>query len=183
MNPLESFPKSEESRAQVKSASAEGKHRWIHEVHAHDPDSIARRLAQAPGQSYLKDFIYGGVDGAITTFAVVSGVWGAELSTRTVIILGLANLFADGFSMAVSNYLGSKAEYENAERFRNLERKHISLYPDGEREEIRQIFAQKGIVQPTLEEVVNSICSNNERWIETMLVEEYGVFTSFTLSI
>lgn len=61
---------------------------------------------------YLRDFIYGAVDGAVTTFAVVSGVQGADLSSRIVIILGLANLIADGFSMAVGNYLGTKADLE-----------------------------------------------------------------------
>lgn len=61
---------------------------------------------------YLRDFIYGAVDGAVTTFAVVSGVEGAGLSSRIVIILGLANLIADGFSMAVGNYLGTKADLE-----------------------------------------------------------------------
>lgn len=61
---------------------------------------------------YLRDFIYGAVDGAVTTFAVVSGVAGAGLSSNIVIILGLANLIADGFSMAVGNYLGTKADLE-----------------------------------------------------------------------
>ncbi|MEL6741600.1 MAG: VIT1/CCC1 transporter family protein [Planctomycetota bacterium] len=59
---------------------------------------------------YLKDFVYGAIDGTVTTFAVVAGVAGASLSVRIVMILGLANLLADGFSMAVSNYLGTRAE-------------------------------------------------------------------------
>lgn len=59
---------------------------------------------------YLKDYIYGAIDGTVTTFAVVAGVAGAGLSHSIVIILGFANLVADGFSMAVSNYLGSRAE-------------------------------------------------------------------------
>ena len=65
--------------------------------------------------SYLKSFVFGGLDGIITTFAVVAGVAGASLSYGIVLILGFANLFADGISMAVSDYLGSKAEeeYEN----------------------------------------------------------------------
>lgn len=71
-------------------------------------------LTDAPRRStahvYLKDFVYGAIDGTVTTFAVVAGVAGASLSTRIVMILGLANLLADGFSMAVSNYLGTKAE-------------------------------------------------------------------------
>ena len=54
---------------------------------------------------YLPDLVYGANDGIITTFAVVSGVVGASLSERVIVILGLANLIADGFSMGASNYL------------------------------------------------------------------------------
>ncbi len=61
-------------------------------------------------KKYLPDFVFGGVDGLVTTFAVVSGVVGASLSSSVILILGFANLFADGFSMAISNYLSSKSE-------------------------------------------------------------------------
>src|SRR3954454_13682582 len=71
--------------------------------HDHSPEAISRRLAGNPRQNYLRDWVYGGIDGAVTTFAVVAGVVGAGLSARTVLILGAANLLADGFSMAASN--------------------------------------------------------------------------------
>lgn len=61
---------------------------------------------------YLPEFVYGGIDGAVTTFAVVAGVMGASLGSAIVLILGFANLFADGFSMAVSNYLSMKSGAE-----------------------------------------------------------------------
>ena len=63
-------------------------------------------------KKYLPEFVYGGIDGAITTFAIVSGVMGAGLSSSIVLILGFANLFADGFSMAVSNYFSTKSRNE-----------------------------------------------------------------------
>src|SRR3989338_10464878 len=59
---------------------------------------------------YLPQFVYGGIDGSITTFAVVAGVIGASLSSSIVLILGFANLFADGFSMATSDYFSIKSE-------------------------------------------------------------------------
>ena len=61
---------------------------------------------------YIKSVIYGGLDGIITTFAVVAGVAGAALSPAIVLILGFANLIADGISMAVGDYLSTKAEKE-----------------------------------------------------------------------
>jgi vacuolar iron transporter family protein len=63
-------------------------------------------------RKYLAEFVYGSIDGTITTFAIVAGVMGAALSSTVVLILGFANLFADGFSMAVSNYLSTKSQKE-----------------------------------------------------------------------
>ena len=72
------------------------------------------------------------VDGTVTTFAVVSGVVGAQLSSQVVIILGLANLLADGFSMAANNYSGTKTEIEDCRRLAEVERRHIALFAEGE---------------------------------------------------
>ena len=60
--------------------------------------------------------IYGGIDGAVTTFAIVAGVQGAELSPKIIVNLGVANIIADGFSMAASNYSGTKAELDDRQR-------------------------------------------------------------------
>ncbi|MAG38102.1 hypothetical protein CMI45_01805 [Candidatus Pacearchaeota archaeon] len=61
---------------------------------------------------YLPEFVYGGIDGTITTFAIVAGAIGASLSSSIILILGFANLFADGFSMATSNYLSTKSQVQ-----------------------------------------------------------------------
>ncbi len=78
------------------------------------------------GRKYLPEFVYGGVDGAVTTFAVVSGVMGAALSPAIVLILGFANLIADGFSMATSDYLSVKSE-NDLDRHRRKNAKKIAL--------------------------------------------------------
>jgi len=141
----------------------------------HTPGQIADRLEDGHDSIYLKDFIYGAIDGAVTTFAVVAGVAGAGLSSGIIIILGFANLLADGFSMAISNYLGTKAENELRDKVRAREMDEIIKYPQGEKEEIRQIFAAKGFEGQLLEDVVEVITSDRERWVDTMLLEEHGM--------
>ena len=107
--------------------------------HGHTAEEITQRLSEERRANYVRDWVYGGIDGAITTFAIVAGVIGAALSAKIIIILGLANLLADGLSMAASNYSGTKAEVDDMARLREVERRHIALTPDGEREEIRQM--------------------------------------------
>lgn len=123
----------------------------------------------------MGDAVLGGIDGCVTTFAVVSGAVGAGFSAAVVIILGFANLLADGFSMAVSNYLNTKSQLEAVEKARRMENRHIDQIPEGEREEIRQIFARKGFGGEVLEKIVQVITSDRKLWVETMLVEELGL--------
>jgi vacuolar iron transporter family protein len=71
---------------------------------------------------YMKEFVYGGIDGSVTTFAVVAGATGANLNPGVIIILGFANLIADGFSMSVGNYLSEKTELASSNK--NLDREN-----------------------------------------------------------
>lgn len=143
--------------------------------HEHSAAAIRVRLAEGPVASYLRDWVYGGIDGAITTFAIVAGAQGAGFSLRVALVLGIANVVADGFSMAAANYTGTKAENDNYTRLRHVEERHIRVDPAGETEEVRQIFAGKGFRGADLERVVHVITADRERWIDTMMTEEYGL--------
>lgn len=146
-----------------------------HLEHSHHPRAIAERLAQGPRISYLRDWVYGGIDGAVTTFAIVAGVVGANLEPRVVLILGAANLLADGFSMAAANYSGTRAEIEEYAHVRAMEERHVRQAPEGEREEVRQLLAQRGFDGELLERATDVITSDRERWIAMMMAEEHGL--------
>lgn len=143
--------------------------------HGHSESEIAERLANPPGRGDLADAVYGAIDGAVTTFAIVAGVAGAGLSPFIIVALGLANVLADGFSMAAGNYSATKADSDNRQRLRSIEERHIRLYPDGEKRELRAILEQKGLSGATLDEAVEQVSKNHKVWIDTMLEGEYGI--------
>ena len=124
---------------------------------------------------YFQDFIYGSIDGVVTTFAVVAGVIGAGLAPNIVLILGFANLFADGFAMAVANYQASKAQQEFISMKRKNEEYEIDNFAEEEKQEIRDIYAKKGFKDELLNEIVRIITSRRKVWVDTMMREELGL--------
>lgn len=130
---------------------------------------------QNPGYNWVSDFVYGGIDGAVTTFAVVAGVEGASLSVPIILILGFANLFADGFSMAASKYSSDRAEMEQYEKIRQVEYRHLKTKTEHEREEVREIIAEYGFKGKDLERAVEIITSNPDKWVDLMMRHEFNM--------
>lgn len=123
-------------------------------------------------RDYIPEFVYGGIDGAITTFAVVAGAEGASLGISVVVILGIANLVADGFSMSVGNFFSTRAEMDSYERHRQVEYWEVENLREKEVQEIRDIYAAKGFKGDLLEQVVEVITSDKDVWVDTMMKEE-----------
>ena len=144
---------------------------------AHQPDVIAQSIEQHGGAShqYIGDMVYGGLDGIVTTFAIVSGVAGARLGSDVIMILGLANLLADGMSMAAGAYLSTKSEREYYDREREREAWEVEHFPDGERAEMLEIYKAKGYSPEDAESLVRIQSQNKELWVDTMMVHELGL--------
>lgn len=126
-------------------------------------------------QEFLREFVYGGIDGAVTTFAVVAGGYGANLEPGILIILGFANLLADGFSMSVGAYLSAKSERDNFDKHEKIEYWEIENLPDTEREEIEEIYREKGFKGDLLNQIVDHICSDKDLWVSEMMKDELGM--------
>ena len=143
-------------------------------MHSHNEEEIHR---QSSGgfkliNHYLGEFVYGGIDGSVTTFAVVSGAVGAGLNSSLILILGCANLFADGLAMSIGAFLSTKAEKEKYDKTERLEYWEIEHLPEKEREEIREIYEAKGFEGELLEQVVDVITADKDRWVDVMMKEE-----------
>ncbi|MFW6231282.1 MAG: VIT1/CCC1 transporter family protein [Nanoarchaeota archaeon] len=153
----------------------------------HKKDAYASRKAHdanmrssAPEQhktagNYIKSAVYGGLDGIITTFAVVAGVAGASLSSGVVLILGFANLIADGISMAVGDYLSTKAEQEYQKREREREEWEFDNYPEGEHKEMVELFEDRGLTHKESKQVIDIMAQHRRTFIDFMMVEELGI--------
>ncbi|MEO9870633.1 VIT1/CCC1 transporter family protein [Ekhidna sp.] len=126
-------------------------------------------------QQYLTEVVYGSIDGSISTFAVVAGAAGANLNSSIVIILGVANLIADGFSMSIGSYLSSKSEKLQYEKFKQQEYWEIENLRESEVQEVRDIFQEKGFKGTLLESVVSKITENRDEWVDIMMKHELNM--------
>jgi VIT1/CCC1 family predicted Fe2+/Mn2+ transporter len=144
---------------------------------AHSPKVIAQAMERhgGTGAQYVGDMVYGGLDGIVTTFAVVSGVAGAELGAGIVLILGLANLFADGLSMATGAYLSSKSQREYYDRERQREAWEVKHFPEGERAELVEIYKGKGYSPEDASRLAAIQSQDEALWVDAMMVQELGL--------
>ncbi|MBR9922314.1 MAG: hypothetical protein GYB31_15870 [Bacteroidetes bacterium] len=125
-------------------------------------------------QNYLSEFVYGGIDGCVTTFAVVAGAAGANLESSIVIVLGLANLIADGFSMSIGAFLSSKSDHDSYSKHRRSVAEMADRFPAKAKEQLRNIFQKKGLEDPVLEDAVVMV-SRNQKVLTDTIARESGV--------
>lgn len=149
----------------------------------HTVQAIRARLSLPQQHSYLGDAMLGGIDGCITTFAIVASSVGAGFPNIVALVLGLSNLAADGFSMAVSNYEAAKSRADLVAAKRKEEELQIALVPKGEAEEIRQIYERKGFKGEALDQIVRVITSDRELWVDTMMREELNLPTEMPSAV
>lgn len=140
---------------------------------------LATRIAQKQKRfdkgEYLGDFVYGANDGIITTFAVVTGAVGASLSPGVVIILGVANLLADGFSMGASSILSTLSERNFHKSLRIEQEYDIDHNPEVAKEEVRDVLRRWDTPRESLESMMLAITRSKRRWSDFVLREEYNI--------
>jgi len=126
------------------------------------------------GGEYIKSMVYGGLDGIITTFAVVSGVAGASLAMRVIIILGFSNLLADGISMAVGDYLSTKSENEYLDGLKKQQKNELVQDYDNEVEEMIRAYESEGLTTEDAQTISYTLAKYEKPFIKQKMTNEYG---------
>lgn len=140
-------------------------------LHAHGPEAAE----QNPLRNYVRDLVLGFNDGLVSVFAVVAGVAGALADVRTILLAGVAATVAGALSMGIGEYLSTKSQAEYYEAERKLERQHIRDYPELERQEMRGYLRAKGLEGAALEETLDRLQADPERFLDVMMREEFGM--------
>ncbi|PRP77510.1 transmembrane protein [Planoprotostelium fungivorum] len=149
------------------------------------------REVHVQGGKYLKSIIYGGLDGIASTFVagmdsihnrvnthIVAAVAGqSNISLSVALVMGLAKLFAGGFSMGVGDWLATDAELSLAKAERAREAWEFENYPEGEIEEMVDIYVKKGLSEPAARRIMVILSKYPQAFIDIMLAEEIGIST------
>jgi VIT1/CCC1 family predicted Fe2+/Mn2+ transporter len=143
-------------------------------------DHVQREHKLSAFSTYLKEIVYGGVDGIVTTFAVVAGFTGAQsgdstiaaLSVTTVLLFGFANLFADGVSMGLGNILSVRADQDVYKREKEKERKKIRSHTESEVAETIFILEEEGFTKEQAQQLANIYATNEKYWLTFMMNHE-----------
>ncbi len=147
-------------------AGEPGIHPAEHAIHEHlDPHRDVSALAE---------IILGGQDGLVNVLGVVLGVAAATQDPRLVLTAGLAATFAESVAMGGVAYTSTRADEAFYDSEKERERRHVSLAPELERCEVREIFRKKGFEGTILERIVETITSDEEVWVGVMMREEHG---------
>ncbi len=144
--------------------------------HLHAPlDDLKFHTEHDPHRqaSGLSDIILGGQDGLVNVLGIILGVAAATSDPRIVLVAGLAATFAESVSMGAVAYTSHLAEVDFYEAERDREYRHIAQVPKLEREEIRQIYKDKGFQGDLLERIVKTITTDPDVWVAVMLAEEH----------
>jgi VIT1/CCC1 family predicted Fe2+/Mn2+ transporter len=126
-------------------------------------------------RNYIRDLVLGFNDGIVSVYALVAGLAGAGFTTHSVAVAGLAAILAGALSMGLGEYVSTKSQSQYYAAEARREREHIRKYPQLEREELRQMLQEKGYPAEMLEDLVEHLASQEDRFVDFMMREEFGV--------
>ncbi|TLS39780.1 hypothetical protein FE633_45125 [Streptomyces montanus] len=124
---------------------------------------------------WLRPAVFGAMDGLVSNLALMTGVAGGSVSTRTVVITGLAGLAAGAFSMAAGEYTSVASQRELVEAELDVERGELRRHPKDEESELAALYASRGVDPALAREVARQLSKDPEQALEIHAREELGI--------
>lgn len=124
-------------------------------------------------EDYLGEAVYGALDGTVTTFAVMAGAVGAGLSTPMTMILGLANLLADGFSMATGSYLSKKSKLELYRQLKTEKESFVTAHESEAESSVNSVYTDLGLHKRAAENISHQIMSSKRAAVKDLLYADH----------
>lgn len=144
-------------------------------------DSIAAHAEKTPephggtGSDFVKSLVFGGLDGIMTTFAIVCSSAGADMTWKTVLVFGFANAIADGWAMGFGEFISGNAAMDYARSERQREEWEVETNIEGEKKEMIEIYEERGYSPEDARTLVSIYSKDTKRFVDVMMVEELGI--------
>jgi VIT1/CCC1 family predicted Fe2+/Mn2+ transporter len=126
-------------------------------------------LQHAPATNWLRDVILGGQDGLVNILGIVLGVIAAGGSNTILLATGFAAAITESISMGAVGYTSTIADRDHYQAVRRREQAEIDAQPDAEKDALRIVYSAKGFTGHLLEQVVDTLTANRDRWLATVL--------------
>jgi len=146
----------------------------FHDTRHTDEEGVNNEEHQTSG-GFLKPLIFGGLDGILTSFAIVAGAAGGSMPIPVVLVLGFSNIFADALAMGVGEFLSSKAENEWILSERRRENWEMENYPEGEIREMIDIYEERGMSREDATVVIKTMSKYKDFFVDIMMTEELAL--------
>jgi len=121
----------------------------------------------------LSDFILGAQDGLVNVLGVILGIAAATNDARIVLVAGLATTFAESISMGAVAFTTTLADADLYQSEQEREYRHIEEIPNLEKQEVREIYEEKGFKGELLDHIVETVTANQDVWVAVMMAEEH----------
>eukprot|EP00758_Cryptobia_borreli_P003055 Tbor_TRINITY_DN3493_c0_g1::TRINITY_DN3493_c0_g1_i1::g.3695::m.3695 len=154
--------------------------RDVEDSHFQHSKPLNVELHAGAGGDYMKSIVFGGLDGITTTFAIIAAAAGAGEIYKTVLLFGISNVLADGFSMGFGEYISGNAEYEYASRERAREEWEVENSLDLEIQEMVELYEAKGLSTEDAKTMVGIISKDHKIFVDFMMVDELGLLVDLS---
>ena len=124
---------------------------------------------------FVRDVVIGMADGLTVPFALAAGLSGADITTRIIVVAGLAEIAAGSIAMGLGGYLAARNDADHYQSELRREQREVEEIPEEEAREVSRVFEGWGLTPQQIQPIVAAISSDEQRWVDFMMRFELGL--------